>query len=406
MRSLRLSLLLLCAAVATARASDARPLEPERVEALRQYFEWALDLRLTEADYRQLEQHLAARHDLVEVADHWPGVTRLAGEERERLRAQSRAAVLTYLRGQDDALARWLLSRHEQAHFVLVPGGLPLTQVLAEKKADYWEWLLDLRLSPDQRRELRALEIDAWKNADLAWQKTWAELIPVWWNALATIGPVNRTLLRVQGRTNVLAELRGQDNPYNRWLLGRYEEARRPGSALNPVLVAGDPALTQDMVNAYAEYVEWRWRLTLTGLGAQQRQSLQRHIASDFRRRDRSRQQAFLADLAWWRDVFPTLSEDRRRQVIADNEHMGAYIACLRGDAVGRLWVNGLEALTLETLRWQMSLQNQYFAAWRSMLESSRATSLNIVGNMAPSGRYEHDPVTGGYDRYVPYPRW
>ena len=48
-------------------------------------------------------------------------------------------------------------------------------------------------------------------------------------------------------------------------------------------------------------------------------------------------------------------------------------------------------------------MQNMYIQTWRSMIESNRATMTAIARNMAPSGRYEYDPRTGGYDRYVPY---
>jgi hypothetical protein len=41
--------------------------------------------------------------------------------------------------------------------------------------------------------------------------------------------------------------------------------------------------------------------------------------------------------------------------------------------------------------------------SWQTMIESNRATMTQIARNLAPSGRYEYDARTGGYDRYVPY---
>ena len=35
--------------------------------------------------------------------------------------------------------------------------------------------------------------------------------------------------------------------------------------------------------------------------------------------------------------------------------------------------------------------------------ESNRATMTQIARNLAPSGRYDYDPKTGGYNRYTPY---
>src|SRR5262249_27262063 len=147
------------------------------------------------------------------------------------------------------------------------------------------------------------------------------------WTTMANLGPVERTLLRVQARTNVLAEIRGNPSEsFNRWRLARYQAAHSPGGERNPILARGAAPLTQDMVTQYCEFVEWRWRLQLTGLGAQQRQELQRLVVGDWMRGDDAARQDFLADLRWWLEVFPALSEAERQNLIYKNEHMGAYL--------------------------------------------------------------------------------
>jgi hypothetical protein len=35
---------------------------------------------------------------------------------------------------------------------------------------------------------------------------------------------------------------------------------------------------------------------------------------------------------------------------------------------------------------------------------SHHETMMLIIDNIRPSGRYEYNPTTGRYDRYVPYP--
>jgi hypothetical protein len=86
-------------------------------------------------------------------------------------------------------------------------------------------------------------------------------------------------------------------------------------------------------------------------------------------------------------------------------EHTGAYLERLHQsrNANARAWYLSLESLALETLRYRATLQNMYIQTWRSMIESNRATMTQIARNLAPSGRYDYDPKTGGYDRYVPY---
>jgi hypothetical protein len=175
---------------------------------------------------------------------------------------------------------------------------------------------------------------------------------------------------------------------------------------MNPILVTGAVPLNQDMVTQYCEFVEWRWRLQLTGLGAQQRQQLQQLVVADWRKGGETARQDFLADLKWWLEVFPGLSDAERQNVIyKNNEHTGAYLERLHRspNVDARSWYVALEALTLETFRWRAAMQNMYIQTWRSMIESNRATMTQIARNLAPSGRYEYDARTGAYDRYVPY---
>jgi len=223
---------------------------------------------------------------------------------------------------------------------------------------------------------------------------------------LSSLGPVERTVMRVGVRTKVLAEIR-QDpkESFNAWRLAHYQAAHRPGGVMNPILVPGSTPLTQDMATQYCEFIEWRWRLQLTGLGAQQRQQLQQFVVADWKSGDESVRQTFVADLKWWLEVFPTLSDAQRQNVTYTKEHTGAYLERLHQsrDANARAWYLSLESLALETLRYRATLQNMYIQTWRSMIESNRATMTQIARNLAPSGRYDYDPKTGGYDRYVPY---
>jgi hypothetical protein len=103
--------------------------------------------------------------------------------------------------------------------------------------------------------------------------------------------------------------------------------------------------------------------------------------------------------------VFPGLGEAERQNVILNKQQVTGYLERFHGspNPDARSWYLALEALTLETLRRRASMQNMVIQTWRSTIESNRATMVNIARNMAPSGRYEYDPRTGGYDRYAPY---
>jgi hypothetical protein len=391
------------------------PLTEAAAEAAAKFYEWALDVRLSEPQYVAFERLLAdrwkqpggtARADIAKAGEQWGEITRMRVSARGEIQPRVQSSVLAWLRGSDDDVARWLLARHADAQRVLAPGNPPLTQGLAERMADYWEWALDVRLGERERSELQRFYVAMWAQRDAAWKQSWITVIPAWWTTMATLGPVERTVMRVGVRTNVLTEIR-QDpaEPFNRWRLTLYEAAHRPGGETNPILVSGAVPLTQDMVTQYCEFVEWRWRLQLTGLGARQRQQLQQLVVADWRSGDESARRAFLADLAWWRDVFPGLSDAERQDVSYKNQHMGTYLERLHQspNVDARGWYYALQLLALETLRYRAAMQNMYIQTWRSMIESNRATMTQIARNMAPSGRYEYDPRTGGYNRYVPY---
>jgi hypothetical protein len=384
-------------------------------EAASKFYEWALDVRLSEPQYREFEQLLAdrwkqpgsaARADIVKAGDQWGEITRMLVVARGEIQPRVQNSVLAWLRGSNDDVARWLLARHADAHRVIASGNPPLTQGLSDRMADYWEWALDVRLGERERREVQQFYVAMWAQRDAAWKQSWITVIPAWWTSMASLGPVERTLMRVGVRTRVFAEIR-QDpaEPFNRWRLALYQASHRPGGEMNPVLVSGSVPLTQDMVTQYCEFIEWRWRLQLTGLGAQQRQQLQQLLVADWRSGDESARRAFLADLAWWQDVFPGLSDAERQDVTYKNQHMGAYVERLHQspNANARGWYLALQTLALETLRYRAAMQNMYIQTWRSMIESNRATMTQIARNLAPSARYEYDPRTGGYDRYVPY---
>jgi len=387
------------------------------VAAAAQFYEWALDVRLSEPQYVEFSRLLvdrwqqpggAARADIVNTRSRWGEIVGMRVSARGDIQPRVQDSTLSRLRGSargDDA-ARWLLARHAEAHQVLASGNPPLTEGLAERMADYWEWVLDVRLGDRERQELRQFQVAQWAARDAAWKRTWITIIPAWWTTMANLGPVERTVLRVQAQTNVLAEIRGNPGePFNRWRFAHYQAAHKPGGERNPILVGGAVPLTQDMVTQYCELVEWRWRLQLTGLGAQQRQQFQQLVIADWKKGDQAAREAFLADLRWWLEVFPGLSESGRQNVTLQNQQVTSYLERLHGssNADARSWYVALEALTLETLRWRAAMQNMYIQTWRSMIEGNRATMTNISRNMAPAGRYEYDPRSGGYDRYVPY---
>jgi hypothetical protein len=171
------------------------------------------------------------------------------------------------------------------------------------------------------------------------------------------------------------------------------------------ILVPGDPPLTQGMVNDYCRYVAWRWPTALDTLGGPRR--LEQLIVNDWKNEDRTRQKVVLAELKWWREDFPRLSRTDRERPDARNQTPGPFVEHLRQapGADARLRARDQEAIHLAQLQQWNDARQLQIRALSNLQASHHETMMLIIDNIRPSGRYEYNPATGRYDRYVPYSR-
>jgi hypothetical protein len=170
------------------------------------------------------------------------------------------------------------------------------------------------------------------------------------------------------------------------------------------VLAPGDLPLTQGMVDDYCRYVAWRWPHAFAKVGGSQR--LGQLVVNDWKNGDKARQRAFLADLKWWREELPKLGPAERERLATKDQAPGQYVNQLR-PAPGedaRLWVRDLEAIHLARLQQWHDARQLEIRALSNLQASHHETMMVIIDNIRPSGRYEYNPATGRYDRYVPYP--
>ena len=157
------------------------------------------------------------------------------------------------------------------------------------------------------------------------------------------------------------------------------------------VLVPGDPPLTQDMVDDYARFAEWRLGPALARAGGPER--LAQMIVNDWKNGDRARQKAVLADLKWWREDFPRLAPADRERLAgkpgpsaAERDRQAAQTA----DAIHRLQLQQWNDARQAQIRALSHLQAQH-----------HELMMIIIGNLRPTGRYVYNPSTGRHDRYV-----
>jgi hypothetical protein len=158
-----------------------------------------------------------------------------------------------------------------------------------------------------------------------------------------------------------------------------------PARAGEKVLVPGDPPLTQGMVDEYCRYVAWRWPQAFARAGGPQR--LEQLAVNDWKNGGKARQQDFLADLKWWRENSPKLAA---------------------GDAPRgpdpRQPARDLEAIQLLRLQQLNDARQLQIRVLSNLQAGHHETMMLIIDNMRPCGRYEYNPATGRYDRYVTRP--
>jgi hypothetical protein len=170
------------------------------------------------------------------------------------------------------------------------------------------------------------------------------------------------------------------------------------------VLVPGDPPLTQGMVDDYCGHVAWRWPQAFARVGGSQR--LGQLVVNDWKNGDKARQRAILADVKWWREDFPKLAQAERVRLAARNEAPGLYVESM-GPAPGsdaRVSARDVEAIHRARLQQWHDARQREIRSLSNLQASHHENMLLIIDNMRPSGRYEYNPSTGRYDRYVPYP--
>jgi hypothetical protein len=149
------------------------------------------------------------------------------------------------------------------------------------------------------------------------------------------------------------------------------------------------------MVDDYAKFLSWR-------LGPEARAKtggpdrLAQLIVSNWKGGDNKRRQAFLAALKWWREDFPKLSKEERKRLAAANTVALQDIERLRQSA-------NAQAIHMRMLQQAFDARQLQILALSNIQAAGHQTNMCIIDNIGPTVRYEYNPDTGRYDRYVPY---
>jgi hypothetical protein len=380
-------------------------------------WEWYCDLRLTPDQRRQHREQFArtwSKRDLLSnqrslanyatMEKEWREILKLPAAEQSSRRNQIRRQWMDALRKSTDEEDRFLVAVYDAAYRpggtknpILVDGEPPLTRALLDQRFVFVEWLLDLRLTEEQRAEYQRLFIKVWKERDQARNKDLARGIEIWTEGAASWTSFHRNLGRALYLPRALMIGGSADaNEADRWLVALYETAYKPGGPRNPILVEGEPALTQALVDRYGDYLECVFQLSLTGgLTPAQRQVLQEHLIKEWKRKGPAGREELLATLKKWAQVAPLGVKEWNSWRETVQPGLLAQLRAARDDAFSQ---------------WQLELYNKEQMLLQTALAAERARheiTMNAIRGIGASagpppgyrevynlstGRYEYRP--------------
>jgi hypothetical protein len=191
------------------------------------------------------------------------------------------------------------------------------------------------------------------------------------------------------------------------------------------VLTAGDPPLTRATADRKIDYWEWVFELRVDD---RHRAELRRLQAEEWGRREAEWKERWANFLAAWRDAVAAAGVDAVRLRLAcrraavdgmtrgETDVVGQWLLTRQAPAAPAMGAGAAvgmgmpsrpgdaEALKLAMLRLQFDQRQRFLRDLSRVQAEHHETMMLIIRNIGPSGRYEYNPSSGRYDRWVPNP--
>jgi hypothetical protein len=235
------------------------------------FYDWSLGIRLDDKTRAELQNLIVQDWKTIETTRQ-PSLNTARmmddppkGGAGELRRLRDKASMLTFICSQpNNVVNKAAFEVYTKANptdrplpvpadaTVIAKGEPPLTEGQAECVRRYFEWLLGIEFTADERKTVRELLIDEWTRQDKDAMAGTLE-IAFDYSRLAQLPPRDRDLVVAFDRPRVLQIMRdvGAKDKTNEWVLERYAEKR-------PSLVKGQPGPTQADVDALAELLHFR----------------------------------------------------------------------------------------------------------------------------------------------------
>jgi hypothetical protein len=137
----------------------------------------------------------------------------------------------------------------------LAQGNPPLTESMVTRYSDFMGWLMEVSFSPAQRKQLRSILVNDWKDPETT------RMVMIMLSLSDTIDNLpsdDNEFVRISLQEDLLKiALANKKDLYSQWLASAYDEAHHP-------IAPGDPPLTESMVSHYATFVAWLLEIPLT----------------------------------------------------------------------------------------------------------------------------------------------
>jgi hypothetical protein len=138
-----------------------------------------------------------------------------------------------------------------------IAGRPPLTFDMVQKASAFFQWLLEVPLTPEQQQQFRNAVARSWISGRQDEIQSTLQVIQFSDQILSSKSVTEREVIRQTVQPKYLAQIRAQpDNELSRWVLGIYDTAHKP-------IVPGNPPLRAQVVDAYVAFLSFMMNQSL-----------------------------------------------------------------------------------------------------------------------------------------------
>jgi hypothetical protein len=132
-----------------------------------------------------------------------------------------------------------------------IAGRPPLTFDMVQRATNFFQWLLDAPLTPEQQQQFRSAVAQSWLSGRQDEIQSTLQVIQFSDQVLISKSVTEREIVRQTVQPKYLAQMRAQpNNDLSRWVLGIYDAAHKP-------IAPGNPPLRPQVVDAYVAFLSF-----------------------------------------------------------------------------------------------------------------------------------------------------